>query len=119
MAVSDEKKQMMLDRDQRAALRRELELLASGYTVGCIAFTREDIHGAAEQLGMIAEAMDALGWSEQLDTPDAQPFMVSSELATCARETAKSLAEALGDEIEPTDEELEDLAVLSTIGGGG
>lgn len=118
MSASEEKTQVMLDRDQRAALRRELEFAATGW--GSIPFTREDIHGAAEHLRLIAEAMDALGWSEHSEAPEVQPFPVTAAVAAWAREQAQDLGRALGAPmgIEPCDQELEDFAVLAAIGGG-
>jgi hypothetical protein len=109
--------QLMLDCDQRAALRRELAMDADGWTIG-VAFTREDIYPVAQRLLLIAGIMDAIGWSEQLDAPDLQPIAVTPEAAAWARELAEDLGRSLGVGIEPDDQELEDLAVLSAIGGG-
>lgn len=110
--------EIMLDRDQREALRSLLRLTASGYTGGAIDFTRRELRLAVSQLGVVADTMEAIGWREDPGAPNVQRLEVGSELVSLARREAKHLVEALADDELVHDQALDELAVLNAIGGG-
>jgi hypothetical protein len=107
-----------LDRAQRAALRRELGLLA--YPHGDLGIAvdkgeRDYVVARLRQLRRMVDALDAIGWTEQPDTPDRQPVCSSRSLAAFARREAKSLLNAFND-FDPSDEDLDAYHALCALG---
>jgi hypothetical protein len=92
--------QVTLDRAQREALREELELYASGwgdFGIGFRTGDREYVLRSIRRLRRLVAMMDAIGWSEQPDTPVALPVRVTRSMAAWARREAKSLVVSLGE----------------------
>jgi hypothetical protein len=112
-----------LDRVQRAALHRELELDADPYGDFAISIRNGDrgyVVAHRARLGRMIEALDTIGWTEQPDVPDVQPVRFGRSLAAWARREAKNLGQAFhewGPE-GPDDEDLDAYAALCAIGTG-
>jgi hypothetical protein len=108
-----------LDRAQRAALRREVGMCVSGWGDFELAFNTGDrayVHGNLKRLRRLASAMDAIGWSEQADTPDRLPMQPSRSLMAWARSEVRDMDVAFT-EFVPQDTDLDAYGALCAIGG--
>jgi hypothetical protein len=109
-----------LDRAQRAAIRGELEMCASGWGDFAISLRNGDrkyVYSNLARLRRIAQLMDAIGWSEQPDAPDKLTCQCSRALKEWARREARSLLSAF-DEFVPSDHDLDAYRALCGVGGG-
>jgi hypothetical protein len=114
--------QVTLDRAQREALREELELYVSGwgdFQYGFRNGDREYVVSSMRRLRRLVAMMDAIGWSEQPDTPETLPVRVTRSMAAWARREAKSLVVSLEEcsgVDHATDENLDAYAAFCAIG---
>jgi hypothetical protein len=112
---------LILDRDQREALRHELEVEADAYGDFGIAFhngDREYVVRHVERLRALVAVADAIGWLERSDAPDRQPVVDSVTVATWAKWAAGELAQALR-ETQPIDidQDLDALGAMRVLAG--
>jgi hypothetical protein len=110
---------VVLDREQREALRREIGLTAT--EAGDLAYTiaRCDRPASRETLRRLtgmAALLDCIGWAEQDGAPDEQPVTLTPEAAWWAGVDRRALAVSLG-EIDVRDVDLLALAALGALGG--
>jgi hypothetical protein len=109
----------MLDRRQRAALRREVEIRAGGWGDFQFALEKGDrryVQESIKWLRRMVDMLDAIGWSEQAGAPDKQPVGDHGRsLAPWARREARGLLSAF-DEIVPEDQDLDAYSALCALG---
>lgn len=126
-----------LDRTQRAALRREIWIVASG--VGDIKHVLDELDGAPAplyidapdggcgrtilvqwitELQRIVEALDHIGWREPAAGSGSEQLelSVSRDLAAWARDRVSELQESMSESVVK-DEDLDALGALRLIGG--
>jgi hypothetical protein len=113
--------QVTLDRAQREALREELELYVSGWGDFQYGFRNGDrayVMSSIRRLRRLVVMMDAIGWSEQPDTPDTLPVPVNRTMAAWARREAKSMAVSLEEcgVWNTTDSNLDAYAAFCAVG---
>ena len=109
-----------LDRQQREALRHELEVEASAYGDFEYAFKEGDrayVHRHAERLRRMVAAMDAIGWAEHDEAPDVQAIERSGTVELWARESAAELEDSFKDFTTVSDVDLDAYRALCMIGG--
>jgi hypothetical protein len=111
--------EVMLDRTRREALRREMQLITSGW--GDLGYALKNgeldyLHKSLKRLRQVAALMDAIGWIEQADAPDEQPVEYGRTLAAFARAQAEEMMSSFGHEV-PDDAELDAYAALCAVGG--
>jgi hypothetical protein len=110
-----------LDRAQRAAVRAEMELAASGwgdFAIGVRNGERDYVLKSIRRLRRIVDVLDAVGWGEQPATPDLLPVTCSRSVAAFARSEAESLRVSVGecDPSGPSDQNLDAYSALRAIG---
>jgi hypothetical protein len=108
-----------LDREQRMALRFEMELCANSVddlTLYIARGDREGAHRIVKRAGEILALLDAIGWSEQADAPNDQSVPITDALASWSRGEAEELAAAFADFV-PGDRDLDAHRALALIGG--
>jgi len=111
-----------LDREQREAIRSELRVAASRSKDirQCLEPDRDGHTDRASVVRKFTELpqwvamLDAIGWHEPLDAPNAVVVTVDSALATWARGAAAELERAFA-EFYVTDQDLDALAGLRLI----
>jgi len=113
---------VVLDGEQREALRRELRLAALDCGDLNVAIDQGDrafVLGRLDLLANIAAVLDAVGWREQPGAPDRQPVAIPPEaagwLAANADALTVSLHEAGGSDL---DSDLLALAVMRELAPG-
>ena len=119
MSTTDPTTAVVLDGEQREALRRELRLAALDCGDINVAINQGDrtfVLGRLDLLASIAAVLDAVGWAEQPGAPDRQPVAVPPEaaawLAANADALTVSLHEAGGSDL---DSDLLALAVMREL----
>lgn len=113
-----------LDRAQRAAIRREIWIIASGIGDIELAFDedlderlgREFVLAWIERLQRLVAMLDAIEWREPESAPEQHSVTVDSELADWARTRAAELKRTCHDVDEPGDEDLDALSAFTLIG---
>jgi hypothetical protein len=112
--------QTTLDRDQRGALRHEIEVEANAYGDFEYALREGDrsyvLRHLARLRGLV-EALDAIGWTEQPGAPDEQDVSPNAVLVEWARGQAEELRSAFAEDCTPSDEDLDVFGALVTIAG--
>jgi hypothetical protein len=117
--------QVTLDRGQRAAVRHEIAEIASiwaneGDLVEYFrSGDREEVRRIVGRLGLMIDAMDVIGWSEQEGAPALQQIGMDPSLRAWARHAAGELGghDGVGGLDYPGDQELDAYAALRVIGG--
>jgi hypothetical protein len=108
-----------LDRAQRDAIRFNVATWTNGWGdihIYTLDGDREHVRKARWELGRMIALMDAIGWTEQPDTPDEQPVSRSRSLAAFARREAKSLLRVFDDCDGANDELLDAYRALCALG---
>jgi hypothetical protein len=116
---------VQLDREQCAALRREIWIMASG--IPDIALPLDQDHDLRPgdrafvlrwiaHLHRIVEMLDAIGWREPADGPPRVDVEIGAELAEWARTQSSELQRSFDDGEDLVDEDLDALSAFSVIG---
>ncbi len=127
-ASPDEGPAIVLDRAERAAMRRELACCGNGWGDFEIHIEQGDraaAQRALDNLGTLLRFMDAIGWQEVEDAPDHQPIdrAAATELAAWAADNANGLVGCL-EQSDPTgaedmDSDLLALSVMRRVAAAG
>jgi hypothetical protein len=111
--------QVTLDRAQREAIRSEMELRACGWgdlQWGVTQGDRRFAYKEYRRVGRMMAVMDAIGWSEQPDTPDKLPIARSGSLAAWARREAQEIFSSFSEIDAPDDQHLDAYEAFCTLG---